>query len=51
MPALPIGTEAACADKALMPSAIAPAKLAISALRDTLFPFALCCSPMGWPAT
>jgi hypothetical protein len=34
MPALLIGTEAACADRALTPSAIAPAKLAISAVRD-----------------
>ena len=28
------GTDAACAEKALSPSASAPAKLAINALRD-----------------
>ena len=40
MPVLLIGTEAACADRALRLRAIAPPKLAISALRDMLFPFA-----------
>jgi hypothetical protein len=49
MPASLTGTEAARAERALTPGAIAPAKLAIRALRDMSFPFALCCSPVGWP--
>jgi hypothetical protein len=47
MPALLIGTEAACADRALTPSAIAPAKLAISAVRDMSVSFRVMLQPDG----
>jgi len=45
------GTDAACALSAPKPSAIAPAKLAIKALRDMCVPFLLCCSPTAAACT
>ena len=47
MPALLIGTELACAERALTPSTIAPAKLAISALRDMFVSFRVALQPNG----